>query len=270
MSLLITEKEMMANVKPPEWVIPDLLEADSLAAINGRFGSGKSFVALSMGMSLSHAHPFAGREIEHSHPVVYLMGEGHNGMSRRVKAWYHENGLHLENDDASIAFSKSSVPLIMEKEAHMFKREIDVCIEENWSGQAPKLIVVDTLSRNFGGDENSNKEMMEFIYCLDHYLRAPYGACVLLIHHTGRLDPSRGRGASALPCALDWEYLATWHETETGNGVHLDCTKVKDAPRPNQRELWWELVQHKFKLNGDIYESAALRHTPQSSGDDPF
>ena len=39
----------------------------------------------------------------------------------------------------------------------------------------PQLIIIDTLARNAGGDENSTQDMNKFIHHLDKYLRVPFG-----------------------------------------------------------------------------------------------
>jgi RecA-family ATPase len=68
------------------------------------------------------------------------------------------------------------------------------------------LIVIDTVARNFGtGDENSTKDMGMFIQGIDA-LRVRHQAAILLVHHTGHGDKSRGRGSMALKGALDAEY----------------------------------------------------------------
>ena len=72
-----------------------------------------------------------------------------------------------------------------------------------------KLVVIDTLSRHFGGkDENQTSEMSQFVSALDN-MRQEFGVTVLLVHHTGK-DANKGpRGSNALRAALDNEILVT-------------------------------------------------------------
>ena len=66
-----------------------------------------------------------------------------------------------------------------------------------------RLIVIDTLNRNFGGaDENSTKDMTAFVSNLD-LLRAEHGATILVIHHSGHTNSGRSRGSSVLYGAVD-------------------------------------------------------------------
>ena len=73
---------------------------------------------------------------------------------------------------------------------------------ENWGGQVPALIVVDTLARAAPGqDENSARDMGRVVQSCDGF-RKLYGCCVLLVHHT----PKGGhdwRGSTAVWNALD-------------------------------------------------------------------
>lgn len=260
MTILVTERELMANAKPPQWVIPDIIEEDTLACVLGRWASGKSFIALNMAMAVAYNAEFAGRKVNKGGPVVYVMGEGFNGMSRRVAAWHKFN---KEPDiDGAIAFTKRSVHVNNEQAAKALKDDIDEAVNTVWNGVNPKLIIVDTFQRNFAGSENDGKEVSEFIYMLDHYLRTPYKACVCVVHHTGHGEGTqrRGRGSSVLPASVDTEYLVEMN----GHHIQMDATKVKDAPKPNPETLIWELQEMELMLNGDKYFSAALDHvTPE-------
>ena len=89
-----------------------------------------------------------------------------------------------------------------------------------------KLVVIDTLSRHFGGkDENQTSEMSQFVSALDN-MRQEFGVTVLLVHHTGK-DANKGpRGSNALRAALDNEILV---ERRDHGPVVLTNTKMKDA-----------------------------------------
>jgi len=67
----------------------------------------------------------------------------------------------------------------------------------------PTLIIIDTLARSFGpGDENSTTDMGAFVKACDR-LRAETGACVLVVHHTGKDVEKGARGSTALTGAAD-------------------------------------------------------------------
>jgi len=116
---------------------------------------------------------------------------------------------------------------------------------------APRLIIIDTVARNFGaGDENNTKDMNDFVVAMDD-LKARYPGCVvMLVHHSGHADKQRARGAMALKGALDFEYRVE----KAGNCVQLINTKMKDAEPPADMHFTLESVH----LCGNA-QSAVLR-----------
>ena len=89
----------------------------------------------------------------------------------------------------------------------------------------PVLIVVDTLARCFvGGEENSAKEMGEFVDGIE-MVRRKTGATVLVVHHTGKNERSGARGSSSLMAAADTMIeCSAYRRTMT-----IQCEKQKDA-----------------------------------------
>jgi hypothetical protein len=74
----------------------------------------------------------------------------------------------------------------------------------------PAAILIDTMSKfSAGVDENDNGEVAAFLSGLGADFRDALGCTVLLIVHTGHGDVRRPRGASALMCNPDAEYIVT-------------------------------------------------------------
>lgn len=212
------------EIKPPSWLISGLLEADSLAQVFGEPGSYKSFLALDWACCIATGTPFDGRPVQQA-PVIYIAGEGHNGLARRLKAWSVANGVDLE--EAALYVSERAAALCDDDDA----REVVDRVNEVAQGHgiSPGLVVIDTVARNFGpGDENSNTDMSQFVQVADS-IRNGHKATVLLVHHTGHQEKSRARGATALKAALDAEYRIDRDKSEV---VRLESTKMKDASEP--------------------------------------
>ncbi len=73
------------------------------------------------------------------------------------------------------------------------------------TGQPVRLIVVDTLARCFGGnDENDASDMRAFIEDCD-VIKHKTVATLLVVHHSGKDDTKGARGSSAFRAALDDE-----------------------------------------------------------------
>ena len=237
------------EVRAPEWLIDDVIEADSTAMIFGDPGSGKSFVALDWACRIASGTPWRGFEVEQA-PVGYILGEGQAGLGRRIKAWQEHNGISLDKMPIHAAHA---VPMPDELELASLIRDIAEEI-----GQ-PALVVVDTLARNFGpGDENNTQDMSRFIAACDRVRRA-FGCTILIIHHTGHGEKTRARGAMALKAALDAEYRL---ERNADDRILLAATKMKDAELPEQMrmELITVTIPGLFDKKGRAVTSAAIEY----------
>jgi len=213
------------ELKPIEWVVDDYVEADSLCQVFGDPGSGKSFVAIDLACCIATGRAWHGHDVRQG-AVFYIAGEGHNGLARRFRAW--ELGNDADISDAPIYKSHRAAQLYDATEAALVAQSIKEMILD--AGCEPSLIVIDTLARNMGGDENSTQDMNAFIQHLDIYMRQPYKCCVMLVHHSGTADKERGRGSSTVRGAIDAEYKVSIDEgTKT---VQVEAKKMKDADKP--------------------------------------
>lgn len=218
--------------RPPVFLIDRLLEQDALASLFGDPASGKSLVAIEMAGCISKGEPFHGHAVR-SGAVFYIAGEGKNGLRRRFAAWEELRGVSIA--DAPLFASTAAIQLLDAESAAMVTTAIDGLAGQHGT---PRLIVIDTLARNFGpGDENSTADMNTFVAALDRLRERYPGATVLLVHHSGHGEKSRGRGSSVLRGAVDAEYRVG----KKGEMVVLSNSKMKDAPPPPAMQF--ELVE---------------------------
>jgi hypothetical protein len=231
----------------PEYLIDELLETDTLGLIFGDPASGKSFVAVDMALSVATGADYHDRPTKQG-AVFFIAGEGHNGLARRFNAWAKAHGEKLEgvplfkSARAAQFLDKQSAAQVSDAVADLAK------VHGN-----PVLIIIDTLARNFGsGDENSTKDMNDFVSAIDK-LKANFPNCVVLIvHHCGHGEKQRARGSMALKAALDCEYRVE----KTDETLTLTCTKMKDAVEPSPAFFEFRDVQL-----GDDAQSAVLIQT---------
>ncbi len=213
----------MLTLSPIEWAIRGILERDTLAEIAGEAGTYKTFLVLHMAAAIACGLDWFGHKVQPG-PVLIFIGEGRNGFARRVVAWTIANQASV--DGAPLFVSNMAAALTDEARAGEL---VAVIKKFQRRHGAPVLIIFDTLNRNFGpADENSTADMTAAVRVLDE-VRAATGACVLLVHHVGHGDKSRGRGSSVLFGALDAAYLVERDEDGT---VRLTARKMKDAELP--------------------------------------
>ena len=223
-----------------KWVVDDYIEADSLAQVFGDPGGGKSFVAIDLACCVATGKPWHGHDVKQG-SVFYIAGEGHNGLARRLKAWQIGNGTSL----AGVPLYKShrAAQLYDATEAAVVAEAIkELSAEANC---IPSMIVIDTLARNHGGDENSTQDMNAFIQHLDVYLRQPWKCCVMVVHHSGVADKDRSRGSTALKGALDAEYKC---QLDSGTKtIAFESKKMKDAEMPPPKNF--QITQVDLPIN---------------------
>ena len=226
--------DLVGEPCPPRWVIDGFIEEATLACLYGASGGMKSFVGLDMGLSVSNGREWHGHAVPNPGPVFYICGEGFAGVNKRLKVWASDNRV----DASTLPFFVSNQPVgILDAVAvQVAVTAIREMVEAHGS---PRLLIVDTLARNFGpGDENSTQDMSAFVAALDD-VRAGLGCAVLVIHHTGLAAADRARGASAFRAALDWEFRLE----PKGDIRLLTCTKSKDHEPPKDMAFEPEVLE---------------------------
>lgn len=196
--LTISESIALVGVNGADPLVDGLLDQGTLAIVYGKPNCGKSFVALDLAGCIATGRPWNGRDTA-AGLVVYLAAEGGAGIHKRVQALVTEKRIP---DEAPFMLAPCSVDLFA---TDVDLRAILEDVKKLVSRHGPlRLVVIDTLARVFGGDENSGRDMGQLLRNLDR-LREATGATVLVIHHTGK-DASKGsRGHSSLLGAVDTE-----------------------------------------------------------------
>ncbi|GGA75560.1 transcriptional regulator [Arenimonas soli] len=241
--------DLLSEPKPLAWLIRNIFEQDAVCLVNGAPGSFKSFFAFEIACCVSSGTPWHGNRV-HSGPVFVIVGEGHYGVRRRLKAWANANQVDLA---AAPLFVSERAVTLTDPDASGDLAEAIQGLREI-AGADPVLIVVDTVARAFRGDENSSQDMGAFLQAVDE-VRSHWRASVLLVHHVGHGANDRARGSSALRGAVDWEYLAE----RDGLHVTLRCTKAKDAPMPEPQHFKLQQVELPWRdEDGDFQTSAVL------------
>ena len=233
------------QMPPASWLIKDHITTKSLSVVFGSPGVGKTFFALDMALSISSGLPFLGIYPVDKTPVLYLMGEGGNGMTIRIKAWMEFKNAPYPNDCLFVPyqfdFSNRAEIGDLERIA-----ELDL-------GTAQGLIVVDTLNRYFGGgDENKTQDMTKFIGVCDS-IKQRFGCSVSIIHHTGWADDKRERGSIALRGATD-----TAIALDGTPSIVVKNVKQKDAKEFDEYLLRQNVIMLGTDQNGDDITSLAL------------
>ncbi|WP_240135093.1 AAA family ATPase [Streptomyces sp. MUM 178J] len=199
-------------IPDPVPLIDGVLFRDSLAWLYGKPGSGKSFLALDWAGCVAAGMPWQLRETARGR-VLYLVAEGVSGIRKRVRAW--ESAFRQTMDDVTF------LPVAVQFINGVDRAALLALVAE----VRPLLVIVDTQARvTVGMDENSNGEMGRVVAVADA-IRQAAGACVLMVHHSGKngLDM---RGASAIEGAATSVIKVS---KDGGRWVDVTCEKQKDV-----------------------------------------
>lgn len=207
----------LAELPQPEWLLENRLP-EGQTWVYGEPGVGKTFVVLDWAASVA----------AHGNRVIYCLGEGVKGFSKRVLAW---RKAHPEADLRKFSVIPMTPQLLDSRSAEAFQSLI--------AKNEPRLVVIDTFARaSVGGDENSAKDMGQAISVLDTIYRVN-DCSSLVVHHSQKSGGSE-RGSGAIRGAADatWEIVPDY----THPGMHTlqaICRKMKDSepPRPVLAQL---------------------------------
>lgn len=241
-----------------DWLIDQYIPASSVGLVFGDSEAWKSFLLIDMAAHIATGKPWRGREVK-SGKVLFIAGEGGNGLRTRIKAWFERHGEPMRN------FAVSTVPLELcdPKNADILISDIRRFIgDESFS-----FIVLDTLNTHFGaGDENATADMTRFRLAVLKLSQAT-GATVAIVHHCGHQDKTRSRGNISLHNGIDWEYKLE----RSGDYTTMTNSKMKDSAKPPP--LSWTLVQQPLPwadskgnpINGAVLEPSTHASTHAST-----
>ena len=216
---IISAMDAMAP-RSVEWVVKHQVERGYIGELFGPANVGKSAIALDLAARIATGLCYAHHKVM-TGDVLYVAGEGYAGLGRRLKGW----SLQHQLVPSRVFLTRSAVPLSEKRAITLLLDDVDA----NWV--EPVLIVIDTLSRNYGpGSENDDETMRAFVSGLER-LRDHTGAAIMVVHHTGHSTTERSRGHSSFYAALDYSLRVEADKKELGL-VRMSCAKMKDHPYP--------------------------------------
>ena len=179
----------------PAQLVEGLLPAEGLAMIYGQPGSGKTFLALDLALTLvSGGGAWLGRKLRRKGRVNYLAAEGAHSLKPRIQAWALHYGL-LEAELAGLTVIPDAVQLFDLADVAAFREALQPT--------APAVLtVLDTLSRcSPGVRENLQEDTSLVVHALE-LIREVTAGLVLTVHHTPK-DREIERGSSVYRGAMD-------------------------------------------------------------------
>lgn len=214
---VLTLDELREQSQNTKWLVKHVVPTESVGLLFGASGTFKSFIAIDMALHIAHGLPWLGRKSKQG-PVLIVAAEGGTGLWPRIVAWHRERRLPWK--DAPVYVVPMAVNL--RDDAILVREAVAAAINV-----VPLLVVVDTLSQTFVGEENSAQEVGEYLRELGLQFRACWQCAVLVVHHSGHTATERPRGSSALRANVDFMFGVFRDEKEML--ATLECLKQKDG-----------------------------------------
>jgi len=233
---ILVELDEMSPLQPAPSLIRGILPADSVGMVWAPPDSFKSFLTLDWALSVASGLDWLGHKVKPGR-VWYLAGEGQGGLRVRVQAWRKARKYF-----GKINFLHSQRAILLDSEQGM-SPGMSALLALVKAGEAPDMIVVDTLARSMMGDESATRDASRYVAALDELVAAirlsGKRPCVILVHHA-RKDGEVYRGSSVLRGAADFEFEISRRDDFA---ITLECHKLKDGGRPPKIELRVEIEQ---------------------------
>lgn len=145
---IVTETAFMRLMKPPNYLIDDILQSGMVYGLCGHTGSGKTLAALYMSACIATGQMFAGKQTQQGN-VLFLAGENpdnvrhqwygmrdHMGLTEPLPIYFHDGSFDIEADIERLRASAERVGAV-------------------------SLVTTDTLQSFFqGDDDNDNLQML--------------------------------------------------------------------------------------------------------------
>ena len=199
------------NDEPEEWVLEPLLPARRLVALFSPPKVGKSLFMLDLAVAVAQGKAFLGYQPPAPQVVLYVDFE--NDPRGDIRTRLVSMGVK-PGDLGNLRYL--SYPQLAKLDTLAGGMELLTVAQHHGAA----VIVIDTISRAVGGEENDNDTWLAFYRNTGQQLKAAGIACIRL-DHTGK-DETRGmRGGSAKYGDVD----AVWAMTKiTDTTLRLECT----------------------------------------------
>lgn len=222
----------LSQLEPVTPLIDGFLAKGELGELIGEPGTGKTFFALGMGLSIAAGRNWCGHQVPRSASVLYVLAEGTSDIEVRAKAFCERH--EITADELSGRFHLYPRPVQITDEGHISE------VRAYAAAHSIELVVFDTKARcTVGVEENSATDQGRAIANVET-INQECGAAVLLVHHTAK-GSDTARGSTAWLGAV-WSSLLVTRPTKDkrkSSAVAVTCAKHKG---------WPDGCTHKFTL----------------------
>lgn len=191
----------LAGQDVPErlWLVPDLVPAGDITLLGGDGGTGKSLLALQLACSVAMAKPWIGRATSSGRAMFVSAEDDEAEIHRRLHAITSAEGADIGDLTALTILSlagKGAILAAPQPRGNLLSpTPLFSEFERRVAEEMPTLLVLDTLSDLWSGDENNRAQARQFVGLL-RSISMKHGCAVLLLAHPSLTGLANGSGLS--------------------------------------------------------------------------
>lgn len=232
-----------ATGTPVKALIPGHLVTNTHAELIAPETTGKTGLALDLGLSIATGIDWAGEPVTRGR-VVYMVGEGGGEpFDARVDAWLAWHG--MDGRDIAGWF------MVADPSAAMASPEWDL-LAANVAAFRPSLVIIDTRTAHLpdGADDNATSVATTMLGALKRLRQECGGATTMLLHHPGR-QGTHGRGSNSWDNAADTRFLAS-------RGKDGRITLTEDKQRHFAATGRWTFTSAEVPVDHPVFDTATV------------
>ncbi|MFL9899253.1 AAA family ATPase [Paraburkholderia fungorum] len=194
--------DLVANYAVAPEIVEDVLPERGVAMVYGPSGKGKTFWMLNLAFHVHNGIKWRDKDVKQG-DVMYIAAEAGSSITRRMKA------VKQVHPDWRAPFAATMAPNLSSRESLRAVRDAAQAAGK------PAMVIIDTMSASFEGDDNSQQEVAKMMHNL-MALADDLECLVVFVHHTNKNgDSFRGSGVLYNDADAVLEL-----KTEEKDGVH--------------------------------------------------
>lgn len=190
--------------QPPKrsWLVKDWIPEGEISSLYGSGGTGKSLIALQLACCVASGKPWLGLEITSKMPTLAVFCEDtKDELHRRIHDIRNApeySFVQSNPDDVCLLWPRVGLMNDIARENDkktdivkgLFRKELEDALKK--MPQGPKLLILDTLSDIYLGDENVREKVNKFVKTHLGSLVKEFGCTLLLLAHPSRQGQNTG------------------------------------------------------------------------------
>ena len=251
-----------------DWIIDDWLPAGELIFLTGQGGTGKSRTALQLASSIATGTSWLGLNINRTMPVLVVACEDSDDELHRRWASIRKLEEYKELTEINKVplylwsrTGKESVIAYTEnfqlKKGKFYKTLCDALkfMEDKHGENCEKLLILDTVSDIFAGNENERTTVNQFIKSVIGGITQRFNCTTITIGHPPKDDKVKYSGSTAWRNAHRAHWFFAMHENENLKDYRtLERAKSNYAATGERIVLHWERGAFNVVNEGDIFD----------------